>query len=55
MKDERDAKFQALHRLKAAMTAAIWVGNHHIYQEYVHSLRAKLLQEIVIPESEDDE
>ena len=55
VKDERDAKFQALHRLKAAMTAAIWVGNHHIYQEYVHSLRAKLLQEIVIPESEDDE
>ena len=39
-KAERDAKMQALHGFKAAITANVWRGNNFIYQEYVSSLRA---------------
>ena len=41
VRDSRDAKFQSINRCKAAITAAIWIGNHHIYQAYASSLRAK--------------
>jgi hypothetical protein len=37
---ERNDKFDALLRIKAAITAAVWKGNHYIYTEYTRSLKA---------------
>jgi hypothetical protein len=37
---ERNDKFDALLRIKAAITAAVWKGNQYIYIEYTRSLKA---------------
>ena len=37
---ERNDKFDALLRIKAAITAAVWKGNQYIYTEYTRSLKA---------------
>ena len=37
---ERSNKFDALLRIKAAITAAVWKGNQYIYTEYTRSLKA---------------
>ena len=55
VRDERDAKTQALHRLKAAITAAVWVGNYHMYRAYANSLRAKELAGNANVTSEDED
>jgi hypothetical protein len=55
IRDMRDDKMQALHRFKAAITAAVWVGNYNMYQAYTNSLRAEEIAGNTSAASEDEE
>ena len=37
---ERTEKLDALWRIKAAIVAAVWRGNHYIYTEYIRAMKA---------------